>query len=85
MLFPGFESAIVWRQGGASAISDARRKVIDDEVKKIVDQSYANAKRIIKENEDKLHALARELIDKETLTGKQVRDILGVKEKEKST
>jgi ATP-dependent metalloprotease len=78
--FVAFKDNLSRSGGGASAISDARRKVIDAEVKKIVDESYERAKATVEAHKDKLHLLAQELIDKETLTGKQVRLILGVKE-----
>jgi cell division protease FtsH len=55
--------------------------MIDAEVKRITDEAYENAKRILKQNMDGLHKLASELLDKETLTGEQVRNILGVKKK----
>lgn len=41
---------------------------IDDEVKKIIDECYAEAKRILMENMDVLHACADLLIEKERVT-----------------
>jgi len=48
-------------------------------VKRLTGQAYNNAKKLLLENEDKLHKLAGELIKEETLTGDQVREIIGVK------
>jgi len=67
--------------GSDTAISEETRKAIDAEVKRLTDLSYENAKRILVQHRDKLDKLAAELIDKETLTGEQVRGILNVKEK----
>ena len=39
----------------------------------MTDEAYANAKRILKKHEDKLHVLAKRLIEHETLTGEEVR------------
>ena len=55
--------------------------MIDKEVKKILDESYERAKKILDKHKDGLHKLAAELLDKETLTGKQVRAVLGAEEK----
>ena len=40
---------------------------IDMEVRKIIEDSYKNAERLLKENIDKLHLVANTLMDKETL------------------
>ena len=42
--------------------------IIDEEVKRIIDECYAEAKEIIKANEAVLHACAKELIKKEKIT-----------------
>ena len=49
---------------------------IDAEVKRIIDESYAVAKRIIVENRDKLEAIAKALLEFETLDGAQVEEIV---------
>lgn len=49
---------------------------IDMEVKKITDEAYQKALFVLETNKEGLHKLAAELLDKETLTGDQVRDIL---------
>merc|ERR1712060_319510 len=52
--------------------SEHTAKTIDTEVKKIISQAYADAKDILTNHIDKLHLIAKELIEQETLTGKQV-------------
>ncbi|EKX38208.1 hypothetical protein GUITHDRAFT_144422 [Guillardia theta CCMP2712] len=54
------------------------RAAIDGEIKRLTSQAYSNAKKILTQHEDKLHLLAQELIEKETLTGNEVRAILGL-------
>jgi cell division protease FtsH len=51
------------------------------QVKRLTDQAYNNAKALIKKHEDKLHKLAKLLTDKETLTGDEVREVLGISNK----
>ncbi len=49
---------------------------IDQEVRRIVDECYARAKKILEENKDKLVALATALLEFETLDGDHVDEIL---------
>jgi cell division protease FtsH len=49
---------------------------IDEEVRRIVDEAYDTAKRILQEHQDLLHKIAETLIDKETLDGKQIDAII---------
>jgi cell division protease FtsH len=51
--------------------SDAVAEEIDEEVRRIVSEAYDTAKRILTENREKLDAIARRLIEIETLDAKQ--------------
>lgn len=62
--------------------SDETAKLIDQEVKRIVDESYARAVSLIRENDEKLKILANTLLEKEVLTGKEVKTLLGIEKKE---
>ena len=64
-------------------ISGATAKAIDDEVRRIVEQCYNNARSILDQNEDKLHTMAEALIEYETLSPDQIEDIMaGAKPRE---
>jgi cell division protease FtsH len=53
---------------------------IDKEVKKIIEIAYARAKEILTKNKSKLKKIARNLIERETLEGKDLDDLLnGIK------
>jgi len=56
--------------------SEETAQKIDDEIKRIVDESYARALNILKEHEDALHRLAHYLVENENLTGTEVDDII---------
>jgi len=49
---------------------------IDEEVRRIIDECYGTAKRLLEENIDKLHAMAEALIEFETLDPNQLDDIM---------
>ncbi|MBU1084591.1 MAG: ATP-dependent zinc metalloprotease FtsH [Candidatus Omnitrophota bacterium] len=57
--------------------SEDTAKIIDEEVKSIIDSCYLTAKTKLLENKDKLDILAGKLLEKETLEEKEVREILG--------
>ncbi len=63
--------------------SEDTAKAIDREVASIINTSYAETKRLIVKHKDKLVKLANELLDKESLNGEQVDELLGIKQKEK--
>ena len=50
---------------------------IDREVKRIVDECYGRAGKLIRENIDALRKIAETLLQRETLTGEEIESILG--------
>ena len=56
--------------------SEETAEKIDDEIKRIVDESYSRALTILRENEQTLHNLSACLVEKENLTGNEVDDII---------
>jgi cell division protease FtsH len=56
--------------------SELTAQKIDEEVRAIVTNSYAKTSNLIKENLEALHQLAGALLEKETLDGKQIDEIL---------
>ena len=64
-------------QGGqATAISDQTADKIDSEIRRIVEESYDRAKNILMEKLDDLHTLAKALLEYETLTGDEIKQII---------
>ncbi len=60
--------------------SEATQQTIDDEVKRLVKEGYDEAKRILTENLDGLHRLAKTLLEIETLTGDEIAKVLNGEE-----
>ena len=61
-------------------VSDITVKAIDEEVRRIIDQSYFDAAKILKTNIKRLHKMAEALIKYETLDENQIGDIMNDKE-----
>ncbi|MHC4196384.1 MAG: ATP-dependent zinc metalloprotease FtsH [Planctomycetota bacterium] len=61
--------------------SEETAVVIDEEVTRIVHDSYDKAHRLLSQNRDKLERLARALEEKEILEGEDVCEILGIEKK----
>ena len=57
-------------------VSESTAQLIDAEIKLIIDRSYSRAKRILTDNIEELHRLARGLLEYETLSGDEIRTVL---------
>ena len=49
---------------------------VDQEIRRIIDEQYALARRLIEDNSDKVEAMAKALLEWETLDAEQVNDIM---------
>ncbi|MBF8777392.1 MULTISPECIES: ATP-dependent zinc metalloprotease FtsH [Pseudomonas] len=59
-----------------ASVSGETAKLIDSEVRSIIDQCYATAKQLLTENRDKLDAMAEALMKYETIDAEQIDDIM---------
>ncbi|MFV8819948.1 ATP-dependent zinc metalloprotease FtsH [Haliea sp. E17] len=57
-------------------ISDETATQIDKEVRRIIDECYSAASRLLEENIDKLHTMADALMQYETIDAEQIEDIM---------
>jgi len=69
------ESFLGTRDGGLNASAETQQ-IIDEEVRRIIDEGYATAKRILTEKHDDLRRLAEGLLEFETLTGDEIHKII---------
>jgi cell division protease FtsH len=57
-------------------MSEETSKKVDSEIRKLVDEGYQRAKKILSEKIDDLHKLAKALLLYETLTGDEIKDLI---------
>jgi cell division protease FtsH len=57
-------------------VSEATMQKVDLEIRRIIDEQYALARKLIEDNRDKVEALAKALLEWETLDSEQIEDIM---------
>jgi cell division protease FtsH len=57
-------------------VSDATAKIIDEEIRRIIDESETRARAILQDNIDQLHAIAKGLLEYETLSGDEIKALI---------
>ncbi|MBH2018252.1 ATP-dependent zinc metalloprotease FtsH [Polaromonas sp.] len=61
-------------------MSESTLQKVDTEVRRIIDQQYALARKLIEDNKDKMHAMAKALLEWETIDVEQMDDIMAGRE-----
>ena len=61
------------------ALSEATMQKVDAEIRRIIDEQYALAKRLLDENRDKVEAMTQALLEWETIDAEQINDIMAGK------
>jgi cell division protease FtsH len=59
-----------------TSISEETMRKVDAEVRRIIDEQYLVARKHIEDNQDKMHAMAKALLEWETIDGEQIDDIM---------
>ncbi len=62
--------------GGGYSVSGETAKLIDEEVRLIIDDCYGTAKKLLEDNRDKLDKMAQALLEYETIDKDQIDDIM---------
>ena len=70
---------------GRAAISEATAQAVDKAIRKITDDSYARAIRLLSDNRDKLEALTQALLREDSLDERQINAITGLGRPPRST
>ena len=61
-------------------LSNSTAELVDKEIRRIVDEQYSRARKIIEENKDKMEIMAKALLEWETLDAEQIDDIMAGKD-----
>ncbi len=57
-------------------VSEATMQKVDQEIRRIIDEQYARARKIIEDNRDKIEAMTKALLEWETIDAEQIEDIM---------
>lgn len=60
-------------------MSEETARLVDSEIKRLVTDAHAEAEKILKENDNELEILAQALMEYETLTGEEIKEVLSGK------
>ena len=60
-------------------VSEATMQKVDAEIRRIIDQQYALARKLLEENRDKVEAMTQALLEWETIDAEQIDDIMAGK------
>ena len=62
-----------------TTMSEETMQKVDHEMRRIIDTQYALARKLIEDNQDKMHAMAKALLEWETIDSEQIDDIMSGK------
>jgi len=57
-------------------VSESTMQKVDEEIRKIIDSQYAVARKLLEDNRDKVEAMAKALLELETIDSDQIADIM---------
>jgi cell division protease FtsH len=57
-------------------VSETTMQKVDAEIRRIIDEQYGLARRLLEENRDKVEAMAKALLEFETIDADQINDIM---------
>jgi cell division protease FtsH len=63
--------------GRSTTVSEKLLQDVDDEISRVIHKGHETAKKILSKNIDQLHSLATTLIERESMTGQEIKDLLG--------
>ncbi len=62
------------------SVSQSTAQLVDAEIKFFIDEAHERCRKILEENMDKLHSIAAALLERETITGDDIKRIMDGKE-----
>ena len=83
---PATSNSVLWRivhldsgHGLTYTWAVVIESMLDMQVKRLVQTAYERAKSVLKQHDKDLHTLAKALLERETMSGTQIKELLGIK------
>lgn len=76
MVYAGDEQDSFFGNMSSRTVSEATQQKVDAEIRRILDDQYGVARRILEENRDKVEAMTAALLEYETIDADQINDIM---------
>jgi len=79
MVYAGDEQDSFFGSMSSKTVSEATQQKVDAEIRRILDEQYAIARRLLETNRDKVEAMTAALMEYETIDADQINDIMAGK------
>ncbi|QBC32421.1 MULTISPECIES: ATP-dependent zinc metalloprotease FtsH [Pandoraea] len=76
MVYVDTEQDSMFGRMSAKSVSEATQQKVDGEVRRILDEQYALARKLLEDNRDKVESMTQALMEWETIDGEQIGDIM---------
>ncbi len=76
MVYAGDEQDSFFGSMSSRTVSEATQQKVDAEIRRILDEQYAVARKILEDNRDKVEAMTAALLEYETIDADQINDIM---------
>lgn len=76
MVYAGSEQDSWMGSMSSRTVSEATQQKVDAEIRRILDEQYAVARKLLEENRDKVEAMTKALMEMETIDADQINDIM---------
>ncbi len=76
MVYAGNEQDSWMGSMSSRTVSEATQQKVDAEIRRILDEQYAIARKLLEDNRDKVEAMTRALMEMETIDADQINDIM---------
>ncbi|PCI61794.1 MAG: cell division protein FtsH [Methylophilaceae bacterium] len=76
MVYAGDEQDSFFGSMSAKTVSEATQQKVDAEIRRILDEQYAVARKLLEDNRDKVEAMMSALMEFETIDADQINDIM---------
>jgi cell division protease FtsH len=76
MVYAGSEQDSFFGSMSSKTVSEATQQKVDAEIRRILDEQYAIARKLLEDNRDKVEAMTAALMEYETIDADQINDIM---------